>query len=169
MTMEKLVKINGKCAKASIRISSSLNAMSMNYIEKKGLTWKYLNTDDKIVGYISGIEVDVDGVKVMQKFYVERELSCDIVPWIVKTRCNIWWKNGMKVVTENDNGKENNLVDVRRLINKKRNFRSNISYVKTCDHNYDNENLETEDDDEIDTCETLYQHRMIVELGLKYM
>ncbi|KAF0458973.1 hypothetical protein F8M41_000827 [Gigaspora margarita] len=85
MTMEKLVKINRKCTKASIRISSSSNIISMNYVEKKELNWKYSNTNDEIVEYISGVDVDVDSVKVMQKFYMKRELFCNVVLWVVKT------------------------------------------------------------------------------------
>ncbi|KAF0518633.1 hypothetical protein F8M41_016803 [Gigaspora margarita] len=133
---------------------------------------------------------------------------------------------GMKIVTKNDHGKKNNLLDI--VISKglkedepseAKSWRVNIeedkdhdevaddfshvdaAYNHRCycdsgdrmednevefgnngmklqivelnneahDYNYDDENLETEDDDEMDTCKTLYQHRMMVELGLKYI
>ncbi|CAG8497168.1 9837_t:CDS:2, partial [Gigaspora margarita] len=83
-------------SKASIRTSLGMNLININYVEKKGLTWKCLNngstfggTCDEVVGYVPGLEVDVDGVKVMQKFYIKRRLSSDVVlemPWVTKTK-----------------------------------------------------------------------------------
>ncbi|CAG8735378.1 11737_t:CDS:2, partial [Racocetra persica] len=92
----KRVKVNRKFAKASIRLSSSLNLMSMRYVRSKGLTWKCLNEDDEVIEYVPGIEIDVDGVKVVQEFYVKHELASDVIlgmPWVMKTRCSFEWKD----------------------------------------------------------------------------
>ncbi|CAG8806043.1 2067_t:CDS:2, partial [Racocetra fulgida] len=60
----KLVKINEELAKASIRTSLCMNLISINYAKVKELTWKHINKkiDNKVVGYVSEFEVDVDGV-----------------------------------------------------------------------------------------------------------
>ncbi|CAG8545055.1 14988_t:CDS:1 [Dentiscutata erythropus] len=102
--MRKLVNINGQSAKASIRTSSCVNLINIKYIEKRGLTWRRLNdettigeTSDEVVGYVSGIEIVVNDVSVVEKFYVIRELPYDILlgmPWIVKVQCGFAWKDG---------------------------------------------------------------------------
>ncbi|CAG8640138.1 921_t:CDS:2, partial [Dentiscutata heterogama] len=95
--MKRVVKINGQSAKASIRTSLGVNLISINYVEKKGLTWKHPNKDNEVVGYVPSAEVDIDGVKVDQKFHVKRELGCDVIlgmPWVMKTRCSFEWKDG---------------------------------------------------------------------------
>ncbi|CAG8753946.1 11024_t:CDS:2, partial [Racocetra persica] len=57
----KKVKINGEFAKASIRLSSNVNKISIDgHIDNV-----------KFVGYIPGLEVDIDNVKVVQKFYIK--------------------------------------------------------------------------------------------------
>ncbi|CAG8700903.1 9371_t:CDS:2 [Dentiscutata erythropus] len=98
----KMVKINGEFAEASIKVSSSINKISIKYVKKRGLTWKCLNKinsgcmDDGFIGYIHGVEVDVKGVKAVQKFYIKCGLLSDIVLgmlWIVKTRCSFAWKD----------------------------------------------------------------------------
>ncbi|CAG8555682.1 35892_t:CDS:2, partial [Racocetra persica] len=65
--LEKIVKVNKKFAKASIRLN-----------------------------YVSGIEIDIDSVKIVQEFYVKHELVSNVVlgmSWIVKTRCDFKWKD----------------------------------------------------------------------------
>ncbi|CAG8648298.1 1089_t:CDS:2 [Gigaspora margarita] len=52
-------------SKALIRISSSVNTMSMRYAKEKELT---SNQGDKISGCIPDIEVDIDSVKVDPMF-----------------------------------------------------------------------------------------------------
>ncbi|CAG8772450.1 21870_t:CDS:2 [Gigaspora margarita] len=75
------LKYSGKDKRASIRLSSSLNLMSMKYAKEKGLTWKRMNKkiSDEGIRNISGIEVNIDGIKVVQEFYVKRELTSDVV------------------------------------------------------------------------------------------
>ncbi|RIB21184.1 hypothetical protein C2G38_2177318 [Gigaspora rosea] len=51
-TLGKMIKVNGKFAKASIRPSSSLNLMSMRYVKSKGLTWKQSNNDEDLLGFV---------------------------------------------------------------------------------------------------------------------
>ncbi|KAF0441700.1 hypothetical protein F8M41_003767 [Gigaspora margarita] len=61
--------------------------MSMRYAKEKGLT---SNQGDKIGGCIPNIEVEVDDVKMVQKFYIKRQLSSDVILgmlWVAKTRC----------------------------------------------------------------------------------
>ncbi|CAG8551507.1 5496_t:CDS:2 [Dentiscutata erythropus] len=43
VTMTNLVKINRELAKASIRLGSNVNKISMDYIKKKRLAWKCMN------------------------------------------------------------------------------------------------------------------------------
>ncbi|CAG8856986.1 41258_t:CDS:1, partial [Gigaspora margarita] len=74
----KMVKTNGEFVRATIWISSYSNVMRINYVEKNGLTWKCSNQHDEIVGYVPGVEINVDSVKVEQKFYIKRQLSSDI-------------------------------------------------------------------------------------------
>ncbi|KAF0525111.1 hypothetical protein F8M41_014746 [Gigaspora margarita] len=63
----KLVKVNGKLVKASIRTILSENMMNVKYVKNKGFNWRCLNKktaighiDDGIVRYIPSTEVDVD-------------------------------------------------------------------------------------------------------------
>ncbi|RIB29756.1 hypothetical protein C2G38_2154577 [Gigaspora rosea] len=57
-TLGKMIKVNRKFAKASIRLSSSLNLMSISYVKSKGLTWKQLNNDKDLVVCIHDVEVN---------------------------------------------------------------------------------------------------------------
>ncbi|CAG8775755.1 32631_t:CDS:2, partial [Racocetra persica] len=117
----KRVKVNRKFAKASIRLSSSLNLMSIRYVRSKGLTWKYLNKDDEVIGCVPGVEIDVDGVKVVQEFYVKHELASDVIlgmPWkatfvISDESIDEYMNKGS--IMKNDDQKENEFVDVRRI------------------------------------------------------
>ncbi|CAG8508629.1 11205_t:CDS:2 [Dentiscutata heterogama] len=97
----KKVKINGEFAKASIRLSLPLNLMSMRYVRSKGLTWKRFNEDDEVVGCVPGVEIDVDGVIVVEEFYVMHELTSDVIL-------------GMPMMKSKDR-RENEFVDVRRV------------------------------------------------------
>ncbi|CAG8692767.1 33598_t:CDS:2, partial [Gigaspora margarita] len=93
IAMEKLARVNRKFAQASIRVSSSVNTMSMRYAKEKGLT---SNQEDKIGRCIPDVEVDVDGVKVVLKFYIKHQLSSDVIlgmPWVTKTMCGFRWKD----------------------------------------------------------------------------
>ncbi|CAG8810404.1 17768_t:CDS:2, partial [Dentiscutata erythropus] len=57
-------------AKATIRTSLCSNLISMKYAKEKELTWKCMKKQisDEVVGKVSGIEVDINGVKVVQEF-----------------------------------------------------------------------------------------------------
>ncbi|CAG8528040.1 19640_t:CDS:2, partial [Racocetra fulgida] len=93
-----MVKINGKFAEASIRVSSNVNKISVKYAKRMGFTWKHLNKrnnshmDDGCIGFIHGVEVVVNDVKYLQKFHVMKDLPVDVVlgtPWYkaFKYRC----------------------------------------------------------------------------------
>ncbi|KAF0460998.1 hypothetical protein F8M41_000510 [Gigaspora margarita] len=52
--------------------------------------------NDEVVECVHGVEIDIDSVKVVQEFYVKRELASDVVlgmPWVAKTRCGFKWQN----------------------------------------------------------------------------
>ncbi|CAG8831572.1 9387_t:CDS:2, partial [Racocetra persica] len=51
-----------KMEQTSIRLSSSLNLISMRYMRSKRLVLKRLNEDDEVIGYVPGVEIYVDGV-----------------------------------------------------------------------------------------------------------
>ncbi|CAG8747519.1 6681_t:CDS:2, partial [Dentiscutata heterogama] len=93
---------------------------------KERVIWRHLNnvstigstSDYEIIGCVPGVEVDIDGVKVVQKFHVKCGFCCDVIlgmPWVMKTRCSFEWKDEKChcSIMKNDDQKENEFVDVR--------------------------------------------------------
>ncbi|CAG8476266.1 39041_t:CDS:2, partial [Gigaspora margarita] len=65
--IEKLVKINGKRAEASIRVSLSMNIISMKYIKEKGLIWKLRTIKSLETIFVISDENDVDEDHLMKR------------------------------------------------------------------------------------------------------
>ncbi|CAG8785503.1 7538_t:CDS:2, partial [Dentiscutata erythropus] len=125
----KRVKVNGGFARTSIRLSSNVNKISMEYVKKKRHAWKCINKGtsghNEFVGYVPELEVDVNGVKVVQKFYVKHGLTSDVIlgmPWITKTRedkfVDVRCVKGELIKDDHVNGEE----EKKRIVNKKKNF-----------------------------------------------
>ncbi|CAG8843002.1 32705_t:CDS:2, partial [Racocetra persica] len=77
-TVMKMAKINGQSAKKRLSKETITGCIG------------------EVVGCVSGIEVDIDSVKVAQKFYIKHVLASDVVlgmPWVAKARCGFGWKN----------------------------------------------------------------------------
>ncbi|CAG8444719.1 14804_t:CDS:2 [Dentiscutata heterogama] len=148
-TLGKIVKVNKRFTKASIRLSSSLNLRSVRYARSIGITWKHLNEDDKVVGCVSSVEIDVDSVE------------------IVKTRCGFEWRDGKccclvrsdndetmfvisqeskidetiddeyYVMKENNGRRKSNIADVRCILIAMRNDNVNVRCIKSRLMKYD--------------------------------
>ncbi|CAG8646011.1 13615_t:CDS:2, partial [Racocetra fulgida] len=111
-TVMKMAKINRQSAKISIRVSSALNQMNIEYAKKKGLTWKRLSKEtitgciSEVIGCVSSVEVDVDDLDgEMVNVVVRSDLKEPTVDEkVIDEGC---------VAKRNNNQRESELVDVR--------------------------------------------------------
>ncbi|CAG8563146.1 13086_t:CDS:2, partial [Dentiscutata heterogama] len=110
-----------------------VNLINIDYVEKKGLIWRCLNnistigstSDYEIIECVPGVEVDIDGVKVVQKFYVKCGFCCDVILEMLESNIHVRCIKGK--LTENDgageekekcsDGKDNNVANVRCVVN----------------------------------------------------
>ncbi|CAG8450528.1 14055_t:CDS:2, partial [Dentiscutata heterogama] len=131
------IRFSSSVNKMSMKYAKG-KGLTWKWLDKKRIPSN--NTNNEFVGYIPDVKVDVCDVSIYQTFYVVRTLTPNIVlgmPWIAKSSCNIQWKNGQchyaiesglkkatfimndqlakgeKVDNENNDGMENDLVDVR--------------------------------------------------------
>ncbi|CAG8537517.1 6111_t:CDS:2 [Scutellospora calospora] len=105
-----VVTINGEKTNTPIDPRSRLNLMHEKYAKGKGLTWRSVNgkgrmADDSVsnfLGYIPNVEVDAEGVKVTQGFYVMGSASFDVllgILWIAAAKCDLKYKEVSFVTT----------------------------------------------------------------------
>ncbi|CAG8646030.1 3855_t:CDS:1, partial [Ambispora leptoticha] len=99
-----MVRINGEITEAPIDPGSRLNLMHESFARQKGLSWKPVTSkgrmaDDRLsefVGYIPNMKVVIEGIEVIQGFYVMKAASFEVLlgmPWLAAARCNLKWKN----------------------------------------------------------------------------
>ncbi|CAG8443368.1 5690_t:CDS:2 [Dentiscutata heterogama] len=108
-------------------LASSVNLINIDYVKKKGLIWRRFNnistivstSDDEIIGCVPGVEVDIDSIKVVQKFHVKRGFCCNVIlgmPWkatfMISDKSIDEYMNKGSII-KNDDQRKNEFVDVR--------------------------------------------------------